>query len=268
MRSLSIILCFALMFVATGAKASNYCYSCYNNVVQQQALVTYPQVNVAFVPTQVNLGGQITVYDPNAAAASGLGYSYQGPVATAPGAATTDANVQLQIIDSKLDILIKALGASSETTSPPAEDPNAVDPNPVQPNGSAHPGAAAVQGHVDTAGVSLPPLEVKVAGEQRTTVEEAFTEPNVEVAAVAKGWKDVLSAKCAKCHSAGAESGFELMNADGSFKDKLPRYEIYSHLILDEKDPEFMPKGGKRLEESDLELIRAWVHKGLEGLNY
>ena len=260
MKSFSIVLCTALILVANTAFGTN-CYnnSCYNNVVQQ-AVVNYPQVNVAFLPAQVNLGGNVTIYDPNVAA--GLGYSYQGPVVGAP----VTADAQLQVIDSKLDILIKALGASSET-EPATDDPNAVDPVPVQPNGSAHPGAAAVQvqGTVDQ-GNAMPKLEVKVV--EGVCANPAMEQAQVEVAATARGWKDVLQAKCAKCHGSGAENGFELLNADGSFKDKLPRYEIYRRLTLDEKDPEFMPKGGKRLDESDLELIRAWVHKGLEGLNY
>ncbi len=246
----SFILALFALFIVSTASGSN----CYNNVVQQ-AVVNYPQVNVAFVPSQISLGGQITIYDPNAAAATGLGYSYQGPVATMPS--TVDSSItQLQIIDGKLDILIKALGASSETT-PAAGSDDTVDPNPVQPNGSAHPEAAAVK---------VEAVEM-ASGECVKSVEEAFTEPAVEVAA-ARGWKNVLQDKCAKCHSSGTENGFELLNADGSFKDKLPRYEIYRRLTLDEKDPEFMPKGGKKLDESDLELIRAWVHKGLEGLAY
>lgn len=170
-----------------------------NEVVQ---VANYAHATVTFVPSQVLLNSQVTVYDPNS---SSIGYSYQGSATTAQSQVMTQPDDRLASLEKKVDALLSAMGNNAALKTDVAED-----------------GA----------------------------------------------WAEVLRTNCVNCHGSKPDNGLAMLNPDGSFKDKLPRYDIYERMTLPESDPNHMPKKGGMVSDSSQEIIRKWINDGLKSLEY
>ncbi len=187
---------------ATAGCFRRNCVSFAKVAVVHQKVVQIVPAAITFVPSQVLLNSQVTLYNPNNTV-SGLGYSYQG---SAAAVAPQAANDRLSVVEGKLDALIEALGVTDEVRA--------------------------------------------------TTLPSA-------------GWKAVITNNCIKCHGATPKGNeLAMLSADGTFKDKLPRYEMYRRMTLPVTEKEHMPKKGPMIPIADQDKIRAWVNAGLKDLDY
>lgn len=207
MRLIGLATALALTVLSVGDTTAacfrRNCFSVSKVAVVHQKVVQVVPAAITFVPSQVLLNSQVTLYNPNNTV-SGLGYTYQGSAATVtPQAASGD---RLTRVEDKLDALIEALGAGDKV--------------------------------------------------------RALSAPSA-------GWGLVLQNNCVKCHGASPKSNeLSMLNADGAFKDKLPRYEMYRRMTLPVDDKAHMPKKGPMVKDAELEIIRAWVNAGLKDLEY
>ena len=104
----SVIVLTQTVFATAQQCGSGFCHNqvfSKNVAVVQQKVVDFTPVHVAFVPSQVLLNGQMTLYQ-NQQNTSGLGYSYQGPAVTAPNVAA--GGDRLDKIESQLNAMIQA----------------------------------------------------------------------------------------------------------------------------------------------------------------
>lgn len=201
---LATTLVLTILFVGdtTAACFRRNCVSVSKVAVVHQKVVQIVPAAITFVPSQVLLNSQVTLYNPNNTV-SGLGYTYQGSVATVTTQASGD---RLARVEDKLDALIEALGAGDKV--------------------------------------------------------RALSAPSA-------GWGLVLQNNCMKCHGVSPKDNeLSMVNADGTLKDKLPRYEMYRRMTLPVNDKAHMPKKGPMVKNAELEIIRAWVNVGLKDLEY
>lgn len=206
MKFIGLVVALALTILSAGDTTAacfrRNCFSGFKVAVVHQKVVQIVPAAITFVPSQVLLNSQVTLYNPNNTV-SGLGYTYQGSAATVIPQASSD---RLTRVEDKLDALIEALGAGDKV--------------------------------------------------------RALSAPSV-------GWGLVLQNNCVKCHGASPKDNeLSIANADGTLKDKLPRYEIYRRMTLSVDDKAHMPKKGPMVKDAELEIIRAWVNAGLKDLNY
>jgi mono/diheme cytochrome c family protein len=192
--------------------AGGGCFRCntvghHKVAVVQQKVVNVVPAAITFVPSQVLLNSQVTLYNPSTTG-SGLGYSYQGAAVTQQQATQPSAlETRIGNLEQKVDRILQHLGGDDD----------------------------------------------------------------VAVATANTQWQTVLKNSCVSCHGAepsGEGNSLALLDADGTFKERLPRFEIYRRMTLPVNEKGHMPKGGGMVPLSEQEKVRAWVNEGLKGLDY
>lgn len=231
MKTISFIL--SCMMLASNSIAGNVLINncrTHQCVVNQAVheVVTVP-VNVAFVPSQVLLNGQVTTYG----AAQTVTYSYQGPLAS--DCATCQKPPQGQIPQ-------------------PPQPGDEVDPNPVNTQSSD------LNKRIDRLEVMLDKL-LKANGIESPSAEpSAKTVPDAKSELLNQGY-DLLTQNCIKCHKPGSAGSFEKLGAKGitmtDAEGNLYRDQDWKRIANSTVGPNAtMPKGPNKLDVVNQTLIQ------------
>lgn len=199
-------------------------------VVQQhvQEVVTVP-VNVAFVPSQVLLNGQVTTYG----AAQVVTYSYQGPLAS--------------------DTYQRPQPQQPSPTPQPPQPGNEVDPNPINVQ------STGLDKRMDRIEAMMDKL-LKANGINDSVAASSVPVTPAKQELLNKGY-DMLMQNCVKCHKPGSSGSFEKIGKEGitmtDSDGNLYRDQEWKRIALATiGTTATMPKGPNKLDVATQMLIQ------------